>query len=59
LTLADLIRRIATLPVAHQPGSLFDYGMSSDVLGRIVEVASGIAFDRFLAERITGRFAWK
>jgi len=52
-TLAEFVTKISKLPLAHQPGSTWEYGMSVDVLGRIVEVVSGMPFDRFLAERIT------
>jgi CubicO group peptidase (beta-lactamase class C family) len=53
-TLAEFVPKLAKLPLAHQPGSAWEYGMSTDVLGRIVEVASGMPFDRFVEERITG-----
>jgi CubicO group peptidase (beta-lactamase class C family) len=38
---AEFAERIAHLPLAEQPGTLWDYGHSTDILGRIVEVASG------------------
>jgi CubicO group peptidase (beta-lactamase class C family) len=50
--LADNIRKLAQIPLAHQPGAAFTYGMNTDVLGRVVEVAAGMPFDRFLRERI-------
>jgi len=53
-TLAEFVTKLSKLPLAHQPGSVWEYGMSTDVLGRIVEVVSGMAFDRFVQERITG-----
>lgn len=52
-TLAEFVTKISKLPLAHQPGAAWEYGMSVDVLGRIVEVVSGMPFDRFLEERIT------
>ena len=52
-TLAEFVTKLSKLPLAHQPGTVWEYGMSIDVLGRIVEVASGMPFDRFLQERIT------
>lgn len=52
-TLAEFVTKIAKLPLAHQPGSTWEYGMSTDVLGRIVEVVSGMPLDRFLERRIT------
>jgi CubicO group peptidase (beta-lactamase class C family) len=49
-----LIAKLAQLPLAHQPGTTFEYGMSTDVLGRVVEVVSGLDLDRFFREHITG-----
>ena len=40
-TTAEFAERIAQLPLAEQPGTLWDYGHSTDILGRIIEVASG------------------
>ncbi len=37
-TLADMVRTLATLPLKHQPGAQFEYSVSTDVLGRLVEV---------------------
>ena len=53
-SLSDMVSRIAKLPLAHQPGEVWEYSVSTDVLGRIVEVVSGKELDRFVAERITG-----
>ncbi len=50
---AELISKLAKLPLAHHPGSVWEYSMSTDVLGRVVEVVSGMELDRFIAERIT------
>jgi CubicO group peptidase (beta-lactamase class C family) len=51
-TNAEMVSKLARLPLAFQPGTAFEYGMSTDVLGRIVEVVSGLTLDRFVAERI-------
>jgi CubicO group peptidase (beta-lactamase class C family) len=51
-TLADFVSGLAKLPLAHQPGEVWDYGISVDVLSRIVEVASGQPFDQFLETRL-------
>jgi CubicO group peptidase (beta-lactamase class C family) len=40
--------------LAFQPGTTFEYGMSTDVLGRLVEVVAGVGLDEFFAEHITG-----
>jgi CubicO group peptidase (beta-lactamase class C family) len=42
----------AALPLLFQPGTEWNYGVSTDVLGRVVEVASGQSLDRFLGERL-------
>lgn len=53
-TLAQTCERWAALPLLFQPGTEWNYGVSTDVLGRVVEVVSGMPLDRFLAERVTG-----
>jgi len=50
--LADDMKKLAQMPLVHQPGEAFTYGLSTDVLGRVVEVASGMPFDEFLRTRI-------
>ena len=52
-TLAQMISRLAQIPLLHQPGTTFEYGMSTDVLGRIVEVVSGVDLNRFIIDRIS------
>ena len=52
IDLAEMSRRLAKAPLIHQPGSTFHYGLSIDVLGRLVEVASGQPLDQFFEERI-------
>jgi CubicO group peptidase (beta-lactamase class C family) len=44
----------AALPLKFQPGSAWGYGVSTDVLGRFVEVVSGQSLDAFVQERILG-----
>jgi CubicO group peptidase (beta-lactamase class C family) len=51
-TLKDFVSRLARLPLAHQPGEVWEYGHNADVLGRVIEVASGQPFDRFLDNRL-------
>ena len=53
ITLAEATARIASLPLAHQPGEVWDYSAATDVLGRVIEVVSGMELDRFLEERVT------
>ena len=47
------VETLATLPLAHQPGERYSYGLGIDVLGAIVEKVSGMPFERFVEERIT------
>ncbi len=51
-TLAEGVQRLARLPLLHQPGTTFEYGLSTDVLGRLVEVVSGEPLDQFFEQRI-------
>ncbi|AKT39667.1 serine hydrolase domain-containing protein [Chondromyces crocatus] len=51
-TVADGARRIALAPLTFHPGSDWGYGLSTDVLGRVIEVASGKALAEFFYERI-------
>ena len=50
--LADLVEAAAAEPLVFQPGIRWNYGVSTDVLGRLVEIWSGVPLDRFFAERI-------
>ena len=50
---AEFISKLAKLPLASHPGTTWDYGVSVDVIGRIVEVVAGMPLDQFVAERIT------
>jgi CubicO group peptidase (beta-lactamase class C family) len=52
ITMAENVERLAAQPLAHQPGSAYRYGLSTDVLGRVVEVASGMPLDEFFRTRI-------
>jgi CubicO group peptidase (beta-lactamase class C family) len=49
-----MVSTVAKLPLLHQPGEMWEYSVSGDVLGRVVEVVSGMELDRFVSERITG-----
>jgi CubicO group peptidase (beta-lactamase class C family) len=52
--LAEVVAKLAKLPLMHQPGAAWNYGMSTDVLGYLVEVVSGQPFGEFLESRIFG-----
>jgi len=51
-TLEAFVEKLGELPLKYQPGTRFEYGLSTDVLGRLVEVVSGKPFDVFLEERL-------
>ncbi|MDP9051633.1 MAG: beta-lactamase family protein [Acidobacteriota bacterium] len=48
----QMAKKLAELPLCYQPGTTFDYGMSTDVLGRIIEVISGQTLGEFLNRRL-------
>jgi len=51
-TIQDTVTKLGTIPLKHDPGTVWEYGLSSDVLGRFVEVVAGQPFDEFLERRI-------
>jgi CubicO group peptidase (beta-lactamase class C family) len=53
-TLADMAKRLTAIPLVHEPGERWTYGVSTDVLGYFVEVVSGMPFEEFLQTRIFG-----
>lgn len=50
--LLDAMNRLAKLPLMHQPGEKWTYGLNTDLLGCLVEVISGISLDEFFRTRI-------
>jgi CubicO group peptidase (beta-lactamase class C family) len=52
VTPAEQIERLARVPLAHQPGTAWEYSLSTDVLGRVIEAVSGATLGQFLQERI-------
>lgn len=50
--IAENCRRLATVPLLHEPGASRGYGLNTDVLGRVIEVASGQPLDEFFEKRI-------
>jgi len=52
ITLAENINKLAPLPIFHNPGEKFTYGLNTDVLGYLVEVVSGMTLDEFFRKRI-------
>ncbi len=53
-TNAEFTDRVAKLPLAYQPGTTWDYSHSTDVLGRLVEVVSGMSLYEFEKQRLLG-----
>ena len=52
--LADTVKKLSDIPLAHEPGDRWTYGVSTDVLGYLVEVVSGMPFEEFLQTRLFG-----
>lgn len=50
--LGEQVEKLAALPLTHEPGAAWTYGLSTDVLGYLVEVVSGQTLDAFFHERI-------
>ncbi|HWK58209.1 MAG TPA: serine hydrolase domain-containing protein [Parapedobacter sp.] len=50
--IGDLVKKLAKLPLHHDPGERYTYSLGLDVLGYLIEIVSGMPFDRFLRERL-------
>ena len=57
--ICETMERLGTLPFVAQPGEAFVYGYNTDILGCIVEKASGMPLDEFIRTRITGPLGLK
>jgi CubicO group peptidase (beta-lactamase class C family) len=57
--ICQTMERLGTLPFVSQPGEAFVYGYNTDILGCIVEKASGMPLDQFIRTRITGPLGMK
>jgi CubicO group peptidase (beta-lactamase class C family) len=51
-SLAEMVTRLAKIPLYYQPGAHFEYSIGQDVQARLVEIFSGMPFDRFLQKRL-------
>ena len=51
-TLAGMAQKLSTVPLVHEPGERWTYGVSTDLLGYLVEVVSGMPFEEFLQTRL-------
>lgn len=52
IKIGESVKRLAALPLHHEPGAKFTYSEGLDVLGYLVEVVSGMPFDQFLKTRL-------
>jgi CubicO group peptidase (beta-lactamase class C family) len=52
LTPAEEVERMSKAPLAHEPGTVWEYSLATDMLGRVVEAASGKRLSEFLSERL-------
>lgn len=52
-TNSEFLTKVSSIPLLYSPGSTFEYGVSTDVLGCVVEKCSGKSLDVFIRERIT------
>jgi CubicO group peptidase (beta-lactamase class C family) len=57
--LADHIKQLAALPLNFHPGTHWEYGPATDVLGRVVEVVSGLDLNQFFRQRILDPLAMR
>jgi CubicO group peptidase (beta-lactamase class C family) len=52
IKIGESVKRLAALPLHHEPGAKFTYSEGLDVLGYLIEVVSGMPFDQFLKTRL-------
>ena len=51
-SLVDMVRRLAELPLAYEPGTVSNYSIGTDVIALVIERASGMPYERFLRDRL-------
>jgi len=51
-TIADAVKRLAAMPLNFNPGEAWEYGPATDVVGRLIEVISGMSLDDYLRKKI-------
>jgi CubicO group peptidase (beta-lactamase class C family) len=54
-SLVDMVRRLAELPLAYEPGTVSNYSIGTDVIALVIERASGMPYERFLRDRLFAR----
>lgn len=52
LTIGEVVKKIGKLPLDHDPGEKFTYGLNSDVIGYLIEVLSGMSLDMYLQKEL-------
>jgi CubicO group peptidase (beta-lactamase class C family) len=52
IILGDKMKKLGTLPLLHQPGEKWTYGLNTDLLGYLIEVVSGMSLDEFFRKKI-------
>jgi len=52
ITASEMVERLSKAPLAFQPGTTWDFSLSTAILGRVIEAVSGMRLSRFLEERI-------
>lgn len=52
ISLEEMMRRLARIPLIYQPGTKWSYSLAQDVQARLVEILSGMPFDQFLRRRL-------
>lgn len=58
-TIEETVRKLGDIPLQYQPGTRWHYSVSTDVLGRLIEVVSGMAFDEYLEKNLFGPLGMK
>jgi len=58
-SLDDFLQRAAKLPLIAQPGETYHYGINDDILGLVIQRASGMSLQEYIAENITGPLKMK
>ena len=51
-TLAEMVTKLSKIPLVSEPGTKWGYSRSTDVLGRVIEIVSGISLDKYFEDRI-------
>lgn len=58
-TLEQMVKKLSELPLLYQPGTMYEYGFSVDVAGRLIEVLSHMPYEAYIRERILGPLQMK